>query len=104
MEAPPHDFASLAIIVTDWDALYAKTTTNSRFTAPPRTRSSAIPEPIEYNTESGISNGLDEIWSLLSNVLKNKLREACIGVLRRTDNFDASENCYRLDEDARLLD
>jgi hypothetical protein len=24
MEAPPHDFASLAIIVTDWDALYAR--------------------------------------------------------------------------------
>lgn len=103
MEAPPHDFASLAIIVTDWDALYAK---ESNTSTPSITKARTSPSltPIQQSNETGISDVVDEIWSLMSKALKSKLREACVGVLKRTDSFDASEGAFRLDDDARLLD
>lgn len=103
MEAPPHDFASLAIIVTDWDSLYTKEI-GSPSTTSPKMRSSPTIPSMEQSSETGISDIVDEIWNLMSSTLRSKLREACIGVLRRTDNVDANEGCYWLDDDARLLD
>lgn len=100
MNAPTHDFANLAIVVTDWDLLYTKES-NTPSSQAPKARSPILMEP---NSETGISDVVDEIWSLMSKALRSKLREACIGVLRRTDSFDATEGCYRLDDDARLLD
>lgn len=103
MEAPPHDFASLAIIVTDWDTLYTNETSSSPTTSS-RSTSPLILEPMEEDRETGISDVVEEIWSIMSRTLRSKLREACIGVLRRTESVDANEGCYWLDDDARLLD
>ncbi|RMZ34039.1 hypothetical protein D0859_01816 [Hortaea werneckii] len=124
MQTLANDFVSLPIIVSDYDALLVKSTPHSK-TKPTRPRvdvqssSASSPSPSinaspsdkgsslasEQNWSTGFNDFVDGLWSHMTNGMKSKLREACVGVLRRTEDPSEEEKLWGVwDEDARMLD
>lgn len=117
MNAPPHDFACLAVIVTDWEDLYTKEKMKTSSSSSSSTPSFPILLECMQQYRIGISSIGDEIWNVMSRVVRNTIREVCLEVLRRTtlpsspSSDDDDKNRYHLsnndnnnDDDARFLD
>ena len=109
-----NDFVSLPIIISDYDATIAnkrrqsssiseKSSTNADTTETSEARPSPAPKA-KWNT--GFSEFADDLWSRMTGSMKQKLREACVEVLKRTDDSkEAQEDRWGdHDDHARLLD
>ena len=110
MENLSLDF-NLPIIVSDYDEVLATKSTTSQQqpsskiesnSAPASSASSTTNSPVQQSVTLGFADFADELWSRMTNGMKIKLREACVEVLKRTEDADEAENVW--DEDARLLD
>lgn len=107
-----NDFVSLPIIISDYDALVAKTAaTGASSTRATTTSSSATTTTLTSSASAatqwttGFADFADGIWSMMNEGLKRKLREACVEVLKRTDDASEEEKiAWVYDEDARFLD
>lgn len=62
---------------------------------------------MQQNWTTGFSDFADEMWAKMTQGMKQKLREACVEVLRKTEEADGTgEECmsWQYDDDARFLD
>lgn len=62
---------------------------------------------MHQNWTTGFSDFADEMWAKMTQGMKQKLREACVEVLRKTEEADGSQaECmsWQYDDDARFLD
>ncbi|TKA68098.1 hypothetical protein B0A55_08573 [Friedmanniomyces simplex] len=111
------DFGNVPIIVTDYDVdnlakKPASTSSTNRSSAssdraPAASISSAtsgsFAQPQQWST--GFSDFADALWNRMTGSMRQKLREACVEVLRRTDDPSEEEKmAWAYDEDARFLD
>lgn len=110
-----NDFVSLPIIISDRDARSTESessTSEPTSSAQTKRRDSfqSFRDPLSFSAQTNWSTGfgcyVDDIFSRMTDGMKQKVREACFEVLRRTDSrvdngagFGAA-----YDEDARLLD
>jgi hypothetical protein len=131
-----NDFVGLPIIISDFDALPSSsnsTSNNPNLTdrldssaqsPPPATdrqtstsSSSAISlaystsstaSALQQNWTTGFSDFADELWAKMTQGMKEKLREACVEVLRKTEDEPAEGRVglgsWQYDDDARFLD
>ncbi|GAB1742531.1 hypothetical protein NU219Hw_g8073t1 [Hortaea werneckii] len=127
MQTLANDFVSLPIIVSDYDALVdskppstakssqSRIDVQSSFalSSSPSHSSSLKPAPSanssslasQQNWSTGFNDFVDSLWSHMTNGMKSKLREACVEVLRRTEDPSEEEKLWGIwDEDARMLD
>jgi hypothetical protein len=127
-----NDFVGLPIIISDFDALTSNPN-NSASEAPtsPASTSTAQPPPptdrqsstssssalslayllsstssaLHQNWATGFSDFADELWAKMTQGMKEKLREACVEVLRKTEDAPAEGmGAWQYDDDARFLD
>ncbi|KAK5129386.1 hypothetical protein LTR08_003546 [Meristemomyces frigidus] len=112
MESLSPDF-NLPIIISDYDAILAakntslerKPSATESNIAPASSTSSTTNSPVEQNVTLGFADFADELWSRMTHGMKTKLREACVEVLKRTeDNDEEEKTAWVWDEDARFLD
>ena len=119
-----NDFVGLPIIISDFDALpdNNNSNTSSQPSQPPtpttNSQSSTISQAYSNNTVSamqqnwttGFSDFADEMWAKMTQGMKQKLREACVEVLRKTEEEEAEGSraecvsSWQYDDDARFLD
>ena len=62
---------------------------------------------MQQNWTTGFSDFADEMWSKMTQGMKQKLREACVEVLRKTEEAEgtrAEHMSWQYDDDARFLD
>ncbi|KAK5126914.1 hypothetical protein LTR85_008272 [Meristemomyces frigidus] len=121
MEVLANEFVNLPIIITDYDAIFTApstpaTATSSTYSeahsgpddsAPASSACSTTSSPIHQNAKTGFTDFADELWNRMTFGMKQKLREACVEVLRRTDDPSEEEKVglgWGYDEDARFLD
>ncbi|KAI6887396.1 hypothetical protein KC363_g2945 [Hortaea werneckii] len=122
MQTLVNDFVSLPIIVSDYDALLVKSTPHSKpkptrprvdvqssLTSSPSMNASPTDKGTglasQQNWSTGFNDFVDGLWSHMTNGMKSKLREACVEVLRRTEDPSEEEKLWGVwDEDARMLD
>ncbi|RMZ07287.1 hypothetical protein D0862_04314 [Hortaea werneckii] len=127
MQTLANDFVSLPIIVSDYDALvdskppstakpsqsridvqssFALSSSSSHSSSlkpAPSGNSSSLAS--QQNWSTGFNDFVDSLWSHMTNGMKSKLREACVEVLRRTEDPSEEEKLWGVwDEDARMLD
>lgn len=107
---------SLPIIISDYDAIIANKRRASTSTSlseastgavEPRTSSETSSEPaVKPKWNTGFSEFADELWGRMTGGMKAKLREACVEVLKRTDDskHEPSDRWGDHDDNARLLD
>lgn len=103
MESLPHDFVSLPIIITDWDAVNkAKSEIHIPTAEIERSHTAAKPT----SSDPGLTESFEAIWNRISDAMKIKVREAANEVLRRTDVMSSTqqEMSFQYDNDARFLD
>lgn len=101
------DFVGLPIIVSDYDAL----TTNNNNTSSGTLQhdrhvstSSTSTTASEQNWSTGFSDFADDLWAKMTTGMKKKLREACVEVLRKTEEVEMEGMSWQYDDDARFLD
>jgi hypothetical protein len=118
-----NDFVGLPIIISDFDALpnTNNNTSSQQQTQPPTTPTSgqsstarSINQPystsgtvsaMQQNWTTGFSDFADEMWAKMTQGMKQKLREACVEVLRKTEGPEEEEQLsWQYDDDARFLD
>lgn len=110
-----NDFVGLPIIVSDYDALTSNPASNSNLahaepSAPPTTRQPSTPSitsstTTQQNWSTGFSDFADELWARMTQGMKQKLRDACVEVLRKTEEAESTEQMsWQYDDDARFLD
>ena len=116
-----NDFVGLPIIISDFDALANNNTSSQPTQSPTSTANSpsstapAISQAYSNNTISamqqnwttGFSDFADEMWAKMTQGMRQKLREACVEVLRKTEEADGPRaECmsWQYDDDARFLD
>ena len=56
--------------------------------------------------EWAFTESVEDIWNRISDATKQKIREACMEVLRRTEQSRSDEKMasFQYDDDARFLD
>jgi hypothetical protein len=60
---------------------------------------------MQQNWPTGFSDFADEMWAKMTQGMKQKLREACVEVLRKTEEVEEGEHMsWQYDDDARFLD
>jgi hypothetical protein len=61
---------------------------------------------LQQNWATGFSDFADDLWAKMTQGMKEKLREACVEVLRKTEDVAESGNvgAWQYDDDARFLD
>lgn len=112
-----HDFVGLPIIVSDFDALTSSPATSN---TNPNTNDTAQPAPptirqpstfsttgstaTQQNWSTGFSDFADELWAKMTQSMKQKLRDACVEVLRKTEESQPEHMSWQHDDDARFLD
>ena len=121
-----NDFVGLPIIISDFDALQnnntspqpsqSPTSTPTSTTSPQSSTAAAISQAysnttssaLQQNWTTGFSDFADEMWAKMTQGMKQKLREACVEVLRKTEGADGLEEAegmgWQYDDDARFLD
>lgn len=118
METLANDFVNLPIIVTDYDAILrqprtssnANNNNNNSRSAPSTSPSSSSATSTrtsaqDQHWQTGFSDFADELWNRMTHGMKTKLREACVEVLKRTDDPSEEEKVrWVWDEDASFLD
>ena len=113
-----NEIVSLPIIISDYDAIpttsinrnasvsvsaESGSITNSSTTASDSESNHAARE--KWST--GFSDFADDLWNRMTSGMKQKLREACVEVLKRTDQepeWTRRRSWEYDDDDARLLD
>ncbi|KAK3690803.1 hypothetical protein LTR37_018977 [Vermiconidia calcicola] len=105
---------SLPIIISDYDADLAEARRASGASIAPGESSPAMSPATSGTTSSpsspsqadtGFTSFTDELWSRMTTNMKHKLREACVEMLKRTDESGQEEKMSRrYDDDARFLD
>jgi len=119
------DFGNVPMcIVTDYDAMLAKdklpnkpvtssdstsSITGNRQSASTTAASisSAASDGLNQAQQwsTGFADVADALWNHMTGSMRQKLREACVEVLRRTDDpSDEEKVAWMYDEDARFLD
>jgi cell pole-organizing protein PopZ len=105
MDTLPKDFLGLPIIIIDYEALCTakqSTRTPTEMATRSRAASAALNEK---SAQMGFADAIDELWDQMSSAMRNKVREACYEVLRRTDGSkDVVGRDFDNDNDARFLD
>ncbi|KAI7351866.1 hypothetical protein KC320_g4762 [Hortaea werneckii] len=123
MQTLANDFVSLPIIVSDYDALIdskplskpkpprpridvqSPSTSSTSPSLNPSPSDKASSRASQQNRSTGFNDFVDSLWSHMTNGMKSKLREACVEVLRRTEDPSEEEKLWGVwDEDARMLD
>ena len=109
-----NDLVSLPIIISDYDAINSNKRRASEATTGEDSRSACITTATDDAVSStashqkwntGFSDFADDLWSRMTTGMKQKLREACVEVLKRTDdNTHEESTSWQFDDDARLLD
>ena len=119
-----NDFVGLPIIISDFDALANKnafsqpaqsptSTANSQSSTAPtisQAHSNNTVSAMQQNWSTGFSDFADEMWAKMTQGMKQKLREACVEVLRKTEEEEAEGSraecvsSWQYDDDARFLD
>lgn len=115
-----NDFVGLPIIISDFDALANNTspqpaqpptsTANSQSSTAPtisQAHSNNTISAMQQNWSTGFSDFADEMWAKMTQGMRQKLREACVEVLRKTEEADGPRaECmsWQYDDDARFLD
>ncbi|KAM0705747.1 hypothetical protein Q7P35_007107 [Cladosporium inversicolor] len=112
-----NDFVGLPIIISDFDALSnnpssqpSQSPTPTSTTSPQSSTATAISQAysnttnpaLQQNWTTGFSDFADEMWAKMTQGMKQKLREACVEVLRKTE--EAEGMGWQYDDDARFLD
>jgi len=62
---------------------------------------------MQQNWSTGFSDFADELWAKMTQGMKLKLREACVEVLKKTEDAGPGETehmSWQYDDDARFLD
>ena len=60
---------------------------------------------MQQNWTTGFSDFADEMWAKMTQGMKQKLCEACVEVLRKTEEAEEGEHMsWQYDDDARFLD
>lgn len=124
MDTLSKDFIGLPIIISDYDALLtpgnssASTHTAHQETSPHQQTRNANPSFQGTWSSQGTGNGAQEttqrwktgfteftdtLWSKMTSNTKQKLREACVEVLRRTED-EKPDMDWEVDDDAWYLD
>lgn len=112
------DFIGLPIIISDYDALTQSNNTSPSQSHPASpqhdrqtstssastTVSSAVSYTSQQNWSTGFADFTDELWAKMTKSMKTKIREACVEVLKKTEDQETEEMSWRYDEDARFLD
>lgn len=122
-----HDFVGLPIFVSDFDALTSSSSSsNANPNNGPAASSTQSPihesstssivstaysnsttSALQQNWTTGFSDFADELWAKMTQSMKSKLREACVEVLRKTEeggDGDLEHMGWQYDDDARFLD
>jgi hypothetical protein len=105
-----NDLVSLPIIIQDWDVAMENNRRASASTTETDTTSNATQSPSSAASATqrwttGFGVVTDELWSRMTARMKQKLREACVEVLKRTDDNAAGDKMsWEYDDDARFLD
>lgn len=107
-----NDFVSLPIIISDYDAIAENKRRASGATSPiiaaSETKATSPPNtPSHQQWGTGFTAYTDELWERMTFGMKQKLREACVDVLKRTDDANESQATrmsWQYDDDARFLD
>lgn len=104
-----NDFVHLPIIISDYDAIISQKPAESK--SQPNAASSSPTSPstpapgTQQISKSGFTDFADDLWNHMTGGMKQKLRAACVEVLKRTeDPSDAEKMSWMYDEDARFLD
>jgi len=116
------DFVGLPIIISDYDALTNSPTstpssngsidnaqTTSRqstlsSTTVSQAYSSGTASAMQQNWSTGFSDFADDLWAKMTQGMKQKLREACVEVLKKTEEAEPEHMEWQYDDDARFLD
>jgi len=127
MDTLANDFLNLPVIVSDYDAICAPQpspssppstfpsslplkSSNSSITSTSTTTAPTSPTGAQnYAWTTGFGDFADELWHRMTARMRQKLREACVEVLKRVDDdseksLEAEEARWVYDEDARFLD
>ena len=118
-----NEFDGLPIIISDFDALAndnaSPQPSQSTSPTPQERQSSPSPavshaystagtaSPMQQNWATGFSDFADEMWAKMTQGMKQKLREACVEVLKKTEEAEGSQAehmGWQYDDDARFLD
>jgi hypothetical protein len=105
-----NDLVSLPIIIQDWDVVMennrrASASTTGTETTSTATQSPSSPTSPTQRWTTGFGVVTDELWSRMTARMKQKLRDACVEVLKRTDDNTAEDRMsWEYDDDARFLD
>lgn len=114
-----NDCVGLPIIISDFDALTSTPTTSNASTNASRTDTAqpaplTIRQPSTFSTKgstatqqhwsTGFSDFADELWAKMTQGMKQKLRDACVEVLRKTEESEPEQMSWQYDDDARFLD
>jgi len=59
---------------------------------------------MQQNWSTGFSDFADDLWAKMTQGMKQKLREACVEVLKKTDDAEPEHMEWQYDDDARFLD
>jgi hypothetical protein len=126
--APTHpfviDFVGLPIIISDYDALTSTSSptstptcnsstdtaqpsskqSNTNSTAVSQTYSNGTVSAVQQNWSTGFSDFADDLWAKMTQGMKQKLREACVEVLKKTEDTKPEHMSWQYDDDARFLD
>lgn len=125
--APTHsfviDFVGLPIIISDYDAITSTSSStptadsnSSIDTAQPsagestasstysQAYSSGTVSAMQQNWNTGFSDFADDLWAKMTQGMKQKLREACVEVLKKTEDAEPEHMSWQYDDDARFLD
>ena len=102
-----NDFVTLPIIISDYDAAAedeqqsSRPSTSNSSTTSPSSDASGTPQ-----WATGFNVFTDKLWEKMTLEVKEKLRQACVEVLKRTDAAEDSRTkvSWQYDDDARFLD
>ena len=108
-----NNLVSLPINISDYDAMNfsphhtsGSTTQENASREHSVARSDTASDTIsKQKWSTGFSDFADDLWSRMTAGMKQKLRDACVEVLKRTDGHSHEERMYwQYDDDARFLD
>ncbi len=103
-----NDCITLPITISDWDApntqIHSSPETAEREIAQANKHQASASTYSQFSWKTGFSDYVDDLWKAMTEEMKRKLREACVEVLRRTDEAGDERIFEQVDDDARLLD
>lgn len=117
-----NDFVGLPIIISDYDALTSNSDTSEganralqptiQQTSRQQSTSSSEGDVLalsatsaqQQNWQTGFSDFADQLWAKMTQGMKQKLRDTCIEVLKKTEDPEPEGMSWQYDDDARFLD